>query len=323
MLRIELEPADFLAIRFVADVGPLDDVAGAARALREPRSPLLAEWRQAVLPRLSPEAATALTLQPPAGYGFDFTTPSEPTLAGGLEAVRSTPRRVLRYEADEFVTGNGTLPGLLRDLPDGGSGMLRAVADSLESLHGVAVAPVEERLRLIRAASVHRQAVIGARDGVAAMLDTIHPLIRLRGTTLEIRHWLDHTTRTGGEGLILCPSPWLRERVMVVDSPHALVKVWYPAGLPLVVGSPDASDPLSRLIGATRARLLSVLAHADGPGTLALADQLRISAATASEHLTVLRHAGLVSTRRDRSGARHRLTVTALQLLTSASVVAE
>ncbi|MFD8088274.1 ArsR family transcriptional regulator, partial [Kitasatospora sp. NPDC059722] len=53
----------------------------------------------------------------------------------------------------------------------------------------------------------------------------------------------------------------------------------------------------------------------DGCTTGAIASAVRISAASASEHATVLRAAGLISTLRDRTTAIHSPTTAGLTLL--------
>ena len=60
---------------------------------------------------------------------------------------------------------------------------------------------------------------------------------------------------------------------------------------------------------------MTALAGDRTPGTMALAAEIRVSPATASEHLAVLRAARLVVTDRGRGGATHRLTATGRQLL--------
>jgi DNA-binding transcriptional ArsR family regulator len=90
----------------------------------------------------------------------------------------------------------------------------------------------------------------------------------------------------------------------------------YPALVPLITGRPPAGpSSLGRLLGETRARLMAALAGDRAPGTMALAAEIRVSPATASEHLAVLRAARLVVTDRARGGATHRLTAAGRQLL--------
>src|SRR3954469_21598900 len=124
MFRFELDPADLLAVRFETRPGPLDDVGGASRALRQRPAGLLSEWRRAVLPRLTPATAFSLMLHPPVGATFGFAVPMGYCLEEGLQAVLATPKAVLREEIDDFVSHQGALPGPLRDLDRGDSVVL-------------------------------------------------------------------------------------------------------------------------------------------------------------------------------------------------------
>jgi hypothetical protein len=317
VLRIQLEPSDLLAVRFDTRPGPLHDVSIASRALRARRSPLLREWRRSVLPQLAPDTAIPLILHPPSGFSYDFTAPSSEHLDDGLDAVLSTPKRILRYETEDFAVDHGAPPRPLHGLPDGDPGTLRLVSDGLRSMHAAAVAPYESQVRFIREAEVTRRAMIAAREGVGAMLNGLHPAMRLRGLVLEFDRPFEYWGRSPGAGIELIPTPWLHDEVRLSHSPFVPLRILFPAALPLPGrdAGTDADSALSRLLGATRARLLGVLATADGPGTVALAAELRISAATASEHLGVLRLAGLVATTRGRTGAAHRLTPMGEQLL--------
>jgi DNA-binding transcriptional ArsR family regulator len=73
--------------------------------------------------------------------------------------------------------------------------------------------------------------------------------------------------------------------------------------------------PLAALLGETRSAALDVIS--DGCTTSQLARRLRISAATASHHATVLRSAGLVLTQRAGSAVLHTLTPLGSRLLES------
>jgi DNA-binding transcriptional ArsR family regulator len=54
----------------------------------------------------------------------------------------------------------------------------------------------------------------------------------------------------------------------------------------------EQPDPLSALVGRTRASLLAILAV---PGTTQLAERLELSPAAVSQHLKILKDAALVS----------------------------
>ncbi|MFD7904748.1 MarR family transcriptional regulator, partial [Kitasatospora sp. NPDC059747] len=88
-----------------------------------------------------------------------------------------------------------------------------------------------------------------------------------------------------------------------------------PAGRAWAPGSAPPAGALGALLGVTGAALLLAIAEQDGCTTGAIASAVRISAASASEHATVLRAAGLISTLRDRTTAIHSPTTAGLTLL--------
>ena len=75
------------------------------------------------------------------------------------------------------------------------------------------------------------------------------------------------------------------------------------------------SDPLVGLFGRTRT---AVLIHATRPGrhtTSSIARHVGISVSSSSEHLSALRAAGLVSSRRDGGAIVHRVTALCRELV--------
>jgi len=310
MLRIRLEPADLLAARFESRPEAIDDLQLASRALRR-QVRQLAEWRRLVLPRLQPDTAVALMLQPPTGYSIGFDGPTGCSLE---EAVQGTPKGALLEEADDFVSQHGPLPIPLHGLATADPATLRRIAVSFRSLYRAALSPVEHQLPLLRETEVALRALQIARNGFASVINDIHPSLRLRDMVLEVDRPVDFTTCCGGQGVIFLPCPWLHDEVRVQFGAGLPTKVFYPLRLPLRT-DPRPERSLGRLLGATRARLLTVLSTDSSLGTSALAATVGISAPTASEHLGILRDAQLITTRRGPDGATHDLTATGRHLL--------
>jgi DNA-binding transcriptional ArsR family regulator len=78
---------------------------------------------------------------------------------------------------------------------------------------------------------------------------------------------------------------------------------------------PTSSDPLAGLLGRTRS---AVLLHTARPGrhtTSAVARQTGISVSSSSEHLSALRAAGLVTSRREGGATVHSATALCRDLL--------
>jgi DNA-binding transcriptional ArsR family regulator len=147
---------------------------------------------------------------------------------------------------------------------------------------------------------------------VDAALATLGPGISWDPPVLSVRAPGDGDVRLGGRGLRLVPSVfWTRPGVSVAGYRRPTLS--YP--IHPAPASPPAprDDPLSALVGATRAEVLRALTT--GCGTTQLARDLRISPATASAHVTALREAGLAATRRTGRAVHHTLTPLGLRVL--------
>ncbi|MFK0258880.1 winged helix-turn-helix domain-containing protein [Streptomyces sp. NPDC090445] len=128
----------------------------------------------------------------------------------------------------------------------------------------------------------------------------------------------------GGRGLLLIPTlfgshypaleydadqPWITFPIRS-DEPLAAA----PAAV-TATALAEPPRPLAALLGRTRALVLSVMADHPGSTTTQLARHANISLASASEHATVLRNAGLAALLRDGKHALHTLTPAGHSLL--------
>jgi DNA-binding transcriptional ArsR family regulator len=311
--RLELQPQDLLTARFETRPGPMDDIMAAGRALRRRGIPWLADWHRAVVPQLPTSSGIVLALLPPTGPAFDFEVPHAQALDEAMDWIRSRPPAALAYYAEHFVE-SGRLPASVQEVVDGRT--LKQVSEGMLALHAAAIRPYQHQVDLVRDADVASRSQQAAAHGLATAIDGLHPSLRLRGMTLELDRPHDLTVRSGGHGLIFVPSPWLHDEARVQWSDGQPTVITYPALVPLVTARPPGGpSSLGRLLGDTRARVMTALAGDQAPGTMALAAEIRVSPATASEHLAVLRAAQLVVTHRDRGGATHRLTPAGRQLL--------
>jgi DNA-binding transcriptional ArsR family regulator len=123
------------------------------------------------------------------------------------------------------------------------------------------------------------------------------------------------TVDPGRAGLVLSPSIFGWPKSWADTRPTGAGIVRYPArGLATVWAAREpAPDALAGLIGRTRASLLDLLG---APATTAeLAARLGVTSGAVSQHLTVLRAAGLASTRRAGRAVLHLRTARADALL--------
>ncbi|WP_327581651.1 helix-turn-helix domain-containing protein [Nonomuraea sp. NBC_00507] len=121
-----------------------------------------------------------------------------------------------------------------------------------------------------------------------------------------------------GRGLLLIPTYFCVGGPLTMFDPDLPPVLIYPVehgpdALP--VSASRARAALGALIGPTRAAVLNAIGTRDATSTTELARHLGISAASASEHTTVLRQAGLVASHRDRNRMLHLLPELGLAML--------
>lgn len=332
MVAIGLSAGAVARIRFA--VSCLWEVAASVRVLRDTgdhavhlpwvnrvRSRLLAAGLVDIDGTHGPGAASAGLLWQliPAGPGYlpDFLTPPPggltPDLDAELAVLRSTPPEVVRADLDLY---GATRPPALRNLYADPAAGLRRIADEIAEYWRIALAPDWPRIRLLLDAEVQHRARLLAENGAAGLLNDLHQQVHWEGDTLSIaqRHCTAADVADGG-GLVLIPSVFVWPSVLSVTG-GAAAQLAYPArGIGTLWEAPrQASDSLSAVLGRGRARLLVEMRAPIS--TTELARRTGISAGGVSQHLAVLRAAGLVSTYRSGRSVLNTRTTVADALLT-------
>ncbi|HVQ93486.1 MAG TPA: winged helix-turn-helix domain-containing protein [Mycobacteriales bacterium] len=323
MLRIHFTPDDLARTHVAAGADPMWEAALSFHWLHDRRNPLTFRgWKQEVRGQL-PERTRRmlLALNPPTGDFPDFLTPTAGVLGlrAGMEALLATPkaqlRRDLTRQADHRV-----LPGWCRSVADGRLDAVQAVADAVSEWHDVALAPYWERIsaRLTVDLAVRARAL--RLGGVDRLLASLPAPLRWQPPVLETPYPDDRDLHLGGRGLMLLPAFFCLWFPVTLIDPHLPPVLVYPVESDLEWlgpgGEPDTMPfrTLAALIGETRAAVLCALAGS-ALTTGELARQLHLSPSSASEHVTVLRNAGLAVTHRDGVHALHLLTRLGIQLL--------
>ncbi|MEV6259974.1 winged helix-turn-helix domain-containing protein [Streptomyces sp. NPDC051784] len=119
------------------------------------------------------------------------------------------------------------------------------------------------------------------------------------------------------EGLILIPSLFITDRIQCTTSSHWTPTIYYPASGRYLRSTPPTPRSLDRLLGGPRARILAALATP--LQTTVEARLVNVTPPTASEHLAILRDAGLIDSSRSGRTATHELTKAGQALLDAAS----
>lgn len=327
MLRIHFTSADLMRTRIAGAPDPMWELTLSLHQLRSPSSPVFREWRRTTLKRLHAAGATdclslLLQLVPQTGYFPDFLTPAEAGkgFAAAIEAIMSTP--VDRLTADLSILASAQrLPSWVRRLAEGEVDMLLRLAQALRAYHSAAIEPYLTQIR----ASVHidrsRRTRSLADGGYERLLADMRPTLRWMDSVIEAEYPGEQVCYLEGRGLLLVPSFFCWGKPITLrDTSLPPVLVCPVDGdarfmaLSLSTRTQTAREPLAALLGRTRAAVLETIA--DGCTTGEIARRLDVSQATASEHTSVLRQAGLVASVRDGNSTLHVLTPVATALLT-------
>ncbi|MFD0555108.1 winged helix-turn-helix domain-containing protein [Streptomyces rectiviolaceus] len=260
-----------------------------------------------------------LNLVPARGWTPDFLAPtgvgSIPEL---LERVRFTPRSQIRADLALMAQWE-PIPPWARNLPNDAE-LLQRVYDSLDQVCAVVLSPYWTQITNAATADQGvrmRQTLTGGMEGILASLDPRR--IRWHPPVLEVAllSGRDDDLHLAGRGLLLVPTVFgagtpaidtdaAPQPVMSfpVRSDHlAKTQSWL---IPPAQSGPPTSDAaLAALLGHTRAAVLTAIAEHPGCSTKELAAHTGITSPSASEHATVLRTAGLISTIRHRNTALH------------------
>jgi hypothetical protein len=312
---------DLLHTRFA--ISPLFELQASVTAVRDPGAHSVhLPWVRAARERLAGfDYALLDTLVPDRGYTPDFFAPPPrtplPDVAEELERVRTTdPAQVRRELGWRF---GGDLPALVRPLMDDVVRGVEALADEMAGYWDRAVAPWWDHVRGLLEADIRHRAGRLAEGGALELFAGLHTGVRWRSGTLEVEAAADAEVVLGGRGLQLVPSVfvWPRTGAMfdppwqpsVIYAPRGVGDLWTPTG--------EGPAALGELVGRGRARILTGLGTE--ASTTDLARRLALSAAGVSEHLGVLRRAGLVRSRREGRSVLYSRTAVGDALTTPAS----
>ncbi|MFC3999738.1 ArsR/SmtB family transcription factor [Nocardiopsis sediminis] len=296
--------------------------------LQDPHPDRLDGWRRRVGDLLTPQMRLLAEIAPPWGYSPDFLTPlpNAGSLDEGLDAVLSTPPARARGEL-AIVQRQQAVSPAIRDLALGGKDGLVPLADAVRSYAEVALRPEwETATAAVEAGLVLSGPAPGSMPGARPDLPAaLRHLARWRGTSiLEIAYPYDREIRLSGRELRLIPSYFCRRHPIALRDPRLPPIVVYPITPPhtpphLKEREPGSRKALAKLLGSTRAAALEVIA--EGCTTSELSERLGISNASASEHASVLRSAGLTYSNRTRNTVHHTATQLGRHLLHRSGVL--
>jgi DNA-binding transcriptional ArsR family regulator len=315
---------DLLHIRFA--ISPLFDLTWSTNALRDPaRRSLHLPWVRAARQRLEGLDWRLLGALAAEGGGYvpDFISPPPSTpladLAGELERVRATPpERVAQEVAWRFA--RDPAPAELTPLLGDPERLLDVLVEQMRAYWQRALAPWWPAIRTVLEADIHDRARRLSAGGAISVFSDLHPAVRWHGGQIEVDRRHEQHVELGGRGMLLVPAAFAWPDVFALtDEPWEKALVYTPRGVgelwaPTEDGDPDA---FAALLGGRRAEILAALRAP--AATSDLAALLGASLGGVSEHLGVLRRAGLVTAQRDGRRVLYRRTAAGEALLRAPS----
>ncbi|MCG5217710.1 winged helix-turn-helix domain-containing protein [Streptosporangium sp. KLBMP 9127] len=324
-VRFHLSSDDLANVRVRGPLGPLAETMFAMCALHRPdHGAVQGEWRRRSLRSLSPAGACVMRFLTPASrIPFDLAALAghTPDIDEALDTVRTAPDHWVREEL-EALPNRHILPAPVRGLADNDRQARLALMAAVRACHQATVAPYWDRIHThLHAETVHA-AMRLATDGLSGLLERQRTRGRWRPPYLDVplpRQGQD--VHLGGRGLDIYVSVFSHDLSMLIPADqHSSFTLVLPTspdpGTALALWtSPQGSAHrrLAALLGPTRAAVLEAIA--EGRGTGQIARHLSISSASASQHATVLREAGLIATSRHRNTVLHTLTPLGTMLL--------
>jgi DNA-binding transcriptional ArsR family regulator len=314
-LSLIFGPDDPARTRFV--IAPLFETMAAIRVLLEPqRHKYHLPWLDAVRPEVERlDLRPLLVLSPRRGWTPDFLNPAPAgpgtDVAGQFMRVRATAPEQVAREVERSLTersGEPFPPDAWRMLDDPAA-TRDLLADLLEQCWRLLIAPHWPRLRELLDADVAFRTQTLADYGLERVLADLHSRVHWTGRAIVIDGLGPGRRLLGGAGLLLMPSVFLWPSLAPMIDPPARPTLAYPARGIAELWQPARtghSDALARLLGRTRAALLESLAEPASTHTLARRHGLAPS--TVSEHLSALRDARLISSRRHRHTVMYQQT---------------
>jgi DNA-binding transcriptional ArsR family regulator len=323
MVELHLSTLDLTRTRFA--FSPLWETVMGYQAMLEPSRfaihlPWLCEARE-LTRDLNLEPLTVLSQT--RSYMPDFLTPPPitplPEFADELRVLLATDAQTVRREVSRTYEG-AVLPPAAQAFLDDPHGSLERLAECVQAFWTLTLEPHWPRLRAMLENDILIRARSLALGGAEELFRDLNPLIRYENGILSLdksmcNDWRDKI-ELNGRGLLLMPSAFVWPKLsMILDAPWQPTLAYTPRGVANLwtLEPPSAGRSLELLLGKGRAEVLLSL---DPPSsTLEIAQRLKLVPSGVSEHLGVLRQAGLVESQRRGRFVYYRLSQTGLALL--------
>ncbi len=315
LVEFRLGTSDLSAVRF--GISPGFELVHALRAVMRPQSvPLHWGWLRALRGSLSGESFRLMCAVSGAqGYLPDFltATPSgDMTPAEEIERLHEVPdEHVHRDLVKRAVRSTGAEQARLQQLADDPARSRDLIARAWAQVWETLLAPVWPQLLRLARADIAVRSRRSSDAGLGEMASTLHSTVTWADDVVRVQMSMhEEVVDCAGAGLVLVPSVMMSARgCAVLTERPAQPTIFYPAHGVAETWFRDASDALASLtalLGAARAQLMLELQQ---PLTTSeCAHVAGVATSTASHHLTVLRDAGLIDSRRSGQSVLHTRT---------------
>ncbi|MFI5694803.1 DUF5937 family protein [Kribbella sp. NPDC051586] len=303
MIEISLNGQALRRVRFA--YSPLGEVGRSIQLLLGTSiSPVHRRWAEAArarLPRL--DLAVLQAVAPPSCFIPDFlfagAVARGTTLEQQLSRMTSMPDSYLRDQITEAWSGRP--PALVEELVSGHASGRDRLAEALHTYWEACIAPYWSDMKGILDEDLAYRASVITQHGFEAMLTGLHSGISFDGDLLRIEkrshpgqyEIVDSTD----DGVLLVPSVFAWPSLIVAQDPMGVPSLNYGArGVGRLWGTGSlgaAEDAVQALIGRNRARILVQVRRPRS--TTELARALGQSPGLVSNHLSVLRRSGMVT----------------------------
>ncbi|GLX02797.1 winged helix-turn-helix domain-containing protein [Microtetraspora sp. NBRC 16547] len=316
MLKILFTAADLTKVTVAEDANPMWELLLSTYRLRRPEGePIFGRWRRASRAAVPDSGEMLMSAIPPYGYCPDFLTPSEARTVGeGISTMVEAPHEKLAGDIAELAVQSRRIPPWLRRIGDGEPRELRRLATALHDYFQRCIAPSWPAVQRTVASERRRMQSALDRGGPQLLLSTLHPDVTWQPPVLHVRFPVAQELHLGGRGLRLLPSFFAHGMPTTYKDPALPPVLVYSIGHARLGSDAEPGPSLAALLGHTRARVLMTIAITTC-NTSSLAEMTAISIATASQHASVLRASGLITSTRCGKSQIHEITPLGLAVI--------
>ena len=325
--QIHISTLDLTRTRFA--FSPLFETVMGFTAMREPSRfaihlPWICEAQDATR-GLDFELLGVLTRPSRPGFYIpDFLTPPPvtplPDFADELRVLRATPLEIVSREVTQAWPDASDRPLSVQAMLEQPGEQLEKLADQVERFWQLALESHWPRMRATLESDVLVRARSLALGGAEALFQTIHPLVRYQDGLLELDQSMCSASppsiELAGRGLLLMPSAFVWPRFMtILEPPWQPILAYTPRGVANLWNDepPPPNQALEMLFGKGRSDVF--LSLETPSSTLEIARRLRLAQSGVSEHLSLLRLAGLVEAHRRGRSVYYNLSATGIGLM--------